>query len=836
MRKEIRKRRILAITFSAVLAGSIFSPLNASALGGFDLDSAVVQTAINEYEAVLAPGVTEKHYTFEGKDGKKIESFVIEVDRQTPNQPNLSIEAGTPNDGTAFGLQPVQKQAASADRENRRVVAAVNADFFDLATGEPIGIVHKNGQALKTDNSSTHYFFGITKSGEALIGGSEEYEGIKDQLQEALGGNAILVKNSQVYQTPKTGGDVEPRTAVGIKADGDVFFAIIDGRQEPYSSGISMQELAQLMIDLGAVTALNLDGGGSSTFITRELDGNGLEVDNSPSDRSERNVANSWLIVNKAPSDHVFHNAYIEPYDQSFTPGSTIQFSAKGRDQSYASAPLPVSGLTWAVEDPSFGTINENGTFVSSGKTGQFHVLLNYQGTEVGRSIIEIENPDHMYFSSQELTIARNSEKPLNLTTQFQKRNVKWNPQDIEFDIPAGLGTIDENGVLHTGSQSVTGTITARLKGTNLTAQTKVSVGKRPEVLFDFEESLGSWKTSTANRGETSSLHLASAPAPVQNGSHALGIDFDFTQAQKGATLGVYAGPGTSVPIDGEPTSIGMWVYATPEAQGYWLRMMIVDGNNTNQTLNLASAINWTGWKYVKADIPASFTGPFKIHGTQAIRLMSTNSGTAGPMTKGSLYVDNIRAVYGEDDGGKEDEPELSAFTDVNERYAEAVNYLHKAGIVNGFSPTEFGTYQNITRGDTAVIIARLMGYDTENAPDAGFTDLNPRVKGAVNALAARGIVSGVTSDRFAPQEPLSRGAVAKILTLTFDLTDLAVETPFTDVNGSVFEPYIEALYGAEITAGRTTTSYGTHEPIMRGDFANLLFKSFNYSMGGLKP
>ena len=112
-------------------------------------------------------------------------------------------------------------------------------------------------------------------------------------MQEALGGNAILVKDGQIYQTPKTGGDVEPRTAVGIKADGDVFFAVIDGRQEPYSSGISMPELAQIMIDLGAVTALNLDGGGSSTFITRELDGDGLELDNSPSDRSERSVANS---------------------------------------------------------------------------------------------------------------------------------------------------------------------------------------------------------------------------------------------------------------------------------------------------------------------------------------------------------------------------------------------------------------------------------------------------------------------------------------------------------------------------------------------------------------
>ena len=60
-----------------------------------------------------------------------------------------------------------------------------------------------------------------------------------------------------------------------------------------------MPDLAQLMIDLGAVNALNLDGGGSSTFTTRELGGDTLEIDNQPSDRSERSVANSWLIVSK---------------------------------------------------------------------------------------------------------------------------------------------------------------------------------------------------------------------------------------------------------------------------------------------------------------------------------------------------------------------------------------------------------------------------------------------------------------------------------------------------------------------------------------------------------
>ncbi|PLT29154.1 phosphodiester glycosidase family protein [Peribacillus deserti] len=687
--KKDWKNRLLPIILTVTLASSMILPSLTLALGSFDLRSPIIQTPINQYQADLAPGVMEKHYSFEGKEGKKIESFVVEVDMQNPS---LSIEAGTPNDETAFGLQPVRGQASAASGDNHTVVAAVNADFYNMATGEPSGYVYKNGQAVKSKSLASQEFFGIKKSGEAVIGTPAEFEGIKDEIQEALGGNAILVKKGQIYETPQTGADKEPRTAVGIKEDGDVFFVVIDGRQEPYSAGISMPDLAQLMIDLGAESALNLDGGGSSTFATRELGGDKLEVDNLPSDRMERSVANSWLIVSKTPADHVFNSAHIEPYDQSFTPGSKIQFSAKGRDKSMASADLPASGLTWELTDGSFGSIDETGKFISNGKTGVLNVLLKHMGQEVGRSIIEVAQPDQMSFIAGEMTAGRKSKLDLGLTTLFQKREVKWNLEDMDFDIPEGMGTIDETGVLHTGDKNITGIIKAALKGTGLSAQIKVSVGKLPEVVFDFEGSMGNWKTSTANRGEKGLLDLSRYPAPVIFGNQSLQIDFDFTNAQTGTTLGVYAGPGTNMAINDNPTAIGMWVYGTPEAQGYWLRMLLVDGNNKSQTLNLTeenSGINWTGWKYIEAEIPASFTGPFKISGTQAIRLMSTKSGITGPMTKGSVYVDNIRAVYGE----KVDDLHPPVIQSVNvEEQTYTTNAVVIKAVVNEFEEDPFKT------------------------------------------------------------------------------------------------------------------------------------------------
>ncbi len=168
-------------------------------------------------------------------------------------------------------------------------------------------------------------------------------------------------------------------------------------------------------------------------------------------------------------------------------------------------------------------------------------------------------------------------------------------------------------------------------------------------------------------------------------------------------------------------------------------------------------------------------------------------------------------------------------FTDVGYRYEEAVSFLYNFEIIKGKTPTSFGTHQNLTRGDAAVILANALGLDTENAPDAGFKDLNSRVRGSVNALAELGIVAGKTADTFGTSEPLSRGAMAKFLVLGFDLEVYAEQTPFTDVGG-VFAPYIEALYGSGITNGKTATSYGTYANITRGDFANLLYNTIMFA------
>jgi hypothetical protein len=94
---------------------------------------------------------------------------------------------------------------------------------------------------------------------------------------------------------------MHPRTAVGINRDAnEVLILVVDGRSS-VSRGYTMVELANLMIDLGADEALNLDGGGSSTMVARNAAG-ANQVLNTPSDGFQRWVANGLEVTYKAPA------------------------------------------------------------------------------------------------------------------------------------------------------------------------------------------------------------------------------------------------------------------------------------------------------------------------------------------------------------------------------------------------------------------------------------------------------------------------------------------------------------------------------------------------------
>jgi exopolysaccharide biosynthesis protein len=86
-----------------------------------------------------------------------------------------------------------------------------------------------------------------------------------------------------------------PRTAVGIRADGTLLFVTVDGRRPDESVGMSLREMTDLMLELGCVSAINLDGGGSTTMV---IDG---KVVNRPSGGIARRNADGILLFPRKP-------------------------------------------------------------------------------------------------------------------------------------------------------------------------------------------------------------------------------------------------------------------------------------------------------------------------------------------------------------------------------------------------------------------------------------------------------------------------------------------------------------------------------------------------------
>jgi hypothetical protein len=117
-------------------------------------------------------------------------------------------------------------------------------------------------------------------------------------LYNSVTGSHRLVQNGANVAPTSCGlCGLNPRTAVGLTTgNSKLLMMTVDGRQS-FSGGVSLVELANLMISHGATNAINLDGGGSTTMVMNYYaDGLATQVLNSPSDGSERSVGMNLAV------------------------------------------------------------------------------------------------------------------------------------------------------------------------------------------------------------------------------------------------------------------------------------------------------------------------------------------------------------------------------------------------------------------------------------------------------------------------------------------------------------------------------------------------------------
>ncbi len=470
-----------------------------------EIESNPYYSEFNTIYSSLAPGVTyEKHYSTTA-DGKQIVYYVTTADLSNPN---VTVYANyNENDpGKGWAMSRVLDQANAAQDKygnpesdkyikNYQVVAAVNADGYNMTNGEPGGLLVMDGKEWHGINASG--FFGITKEGEAVIGTTKEYDTIyKEKLRDAVGAFGVtLVKDGKiaVSHTPTYYEDRASRTAVGITKTGKVVLMVLDGRQEPVSCGGSMQEIAQIMLEAGCYNAVNLDGGGSTTFVSKPEGKTDLELTSSPSDGYARSVSTSLMIVSTAPSSTKFDHARLDSEYSYATVGTPIKITPVGLSATGNVVPLP-ENCTWKIAtNADAATITDAGIFTGTANN-TFDIQLLCDGAAIGEKTINVVTPGSVDFKRKAIEVVYGSDVEIPINATYEGNAVAFNENDIVMSInPQTAGTFDGYR-FHAAEDMLveSAVITAKLKNNlAITSNLPVKFYKQGENTFDFAKATG---------------------------------------------------------------------------------------------------------------------------------------------------------------------------------------------------------------------------------------------------------------------------------------------------------------------------------------------------------
>ncbi len=347
---------------------------------------------------------------------------------------------------------------------------------------------------LASDNTAYGHMLAKFKVGDSVsfeFTGNEKFYNVK----QAIGCGCIIVKdgnyleNTDVYHY-KT---ANPRSAVGVTADGRIILFAVDGRQSGVSTGMRLKELAEEMMKAGCVYAANLDGGGSTAMKAYLAFDSKPYTVNKPSDSSERRVANAIVVTNNAKPTGKAAYSYFNKGAQYVLPDSA--------------APL---GYTYYTDENHYYVDSKNVTTsefsYDAGNNGIVRDGYYYPDGFVGRAVIYSNNGDNFRneataivsvdrVDSIYVTAGGVKEIYVGETVDFDagaKRNsfdVYCDDESFTWSVSPEYGYIFENGLFFATAPGDEIEITASYKGTSGTYKIKV---KEPP----FADISGHWSAT----------------------------------------------------------------------------------------------------------------------------------------------------------------------------------------------------------------------------------------------------------------------------------------------------------------------------------------------------
>ncbi|MEV8613601.1 phosphodiester glycosidase family protein [Amycolatopsis sp. NPDC051373] len=423
------------------------------------------------------------------------------------------------------------------------------------------------------------------------------------KIAVAVGGNEALLRDGQLQPVDDT--TLAPRTGVGFSADGKhLWLMTVDGRQAD-SRGMTEAELGRRLKALGADDAINLDGGGSSTLLARGEGEAAPSVRNAPSDGGERLVPNGIGIKTEPGSGRLTGFA---PAPAQNTKNATRVLSglsrvlvADGHDETGAAV---AAHSRWSTSDPGRATVTDN---VLTAQADRQHPearedisVVVRDGKASGKTTVSVlGTPVRMGTSTAQVALSgAGAHSTFQVFGYDADGYGTWvEPRDVKLAYdPAVVDVKPAADGFEVTAKAASGASAIAVHAGGLTEHLAASVGTEPQVASPLDGPAG-WSASVY----PAVVGAALSPAEGRDGGRGLALDYRLTGTT--ATRAAYVTAATPLPVPAGTQKIGLWVDG--DGKGAWLRAELRDAANVASIVDLSLSVDWTGWKYVTAAVPA---------------------------------------------------------------------------------------------------------------------------------------------------------------------------------------------------------------------------------------
>ena len=509
-----------------------------------------------------------------------------------------------------WGKTSIGTQAA-----NLVEIVVVNNRITEIRKNQPAAAIPANGFVLAQRADKIAELLASASVGDRVSVTTSPY---LSHIEMALGTGGLLVENGQIvnrFSVPINGH--HPRTAAGLSKDKNTLYLVaVEGRYGNYR-GMTQTELADLMRELGAYTAVNLDGGGSTTMAYQTPAMSDPVLVNRPSDGAERPVANGFGIADKNRAGDLA-SISIEPSPGPYLPGVPIELSLKGLDN--YGHPMPVASYKYSTSGVNVRW--KNGAAIP--ETSGFLTLQVVSDQIEATKTLWIDGPIQALSSQQtKMILAPNQQLDLaDYLAPLTGKNSEGitrtlDPADWDLSVIGGVGSL--NGTQFTASALPgAGGLILAYENARLTIPVLVGVQEKEvhplDDLTAFSVDLPFYvkqlPTRTATTDPDNYVEVSGEMAEgIQSGTTSLALRYDFAHTSENRSADLLMGD-KGIKLGYRPDGISFWCYG--DGQGALLKIKVSDGYGKNFYLPI-TRVTFTGWQKVSVTLPETIQGPVTV-------------------------------------------------------------------------------------------------------------------------------------------------------------------------------------------------------------------------------